>query len=243
MRRDGPRNARFHPGQAVVGGHGYLHEVVSGARALLLGVIQGLKFVGRKAQFWWLLAVLDTPMIADYLAGAAAPWPRREALPLPLAALVQWERWICSGSAPEHEVLIIGSLLLMVWAGFRFADTQRTCPSSLLPDRHVLKENAGEPRCPDLASHLVPLPMVLLDDVQAGVGAMCTSMRFDSQMVDLGGQNLVTDYLVPQMVSYDKCPAMVATPMRFSTAPTSLRRVPQAPKMQDARKSTQQAPQ
>ena len=83
-------------------------------RALLLEVIQGLlKFVGRKAQFGPLLAVPDTPSI---LAGAAAPRPRREALPVHLAALAQWERWICSGSAPEHEVLIIGRLLLMAWA-------------------------------------------------------------------------------------------------------------------------------
>ena len=106
-------------------------------RALLLEVIQGLlKFVGRKAQFGPLLAVPDTPSI---LAGAAAPRPRRGALPVHLAALAQWERWICSGSAPEHEVLIIGRLLLMAWAGFRFADAQRTCPASLLPDRHVLR--------------------------------------------------------------------------------------------------------
>ena len=104
-------------------------------------------------------------------------------------------------------------------------------------------ESAGEPVSPELASHLVPLPLVFLDDVQAGVGAMCTSMRFDSQMVDLGGQNLVVDYLVPQVVYYDKRPAMVATPMRFSTATTFLRRVPQAPQMQNARMTPEQAPQ
>ena len=102
-------------------------------------------------------------------------------------------------------------------------------------------ESAGEPMSPEQASHLVPLPLVFLDDVQAGVGAMCTSMRFDSQMADLGGQNLVVDYLVPQMVYYDKRPVMVATPMRFSTAPTSLRRVPQAPQTQNARMTPEQA--
>ena len=58
---------------------------------------------------------------------------------MPLATLVQWERWICSGSAPEHEVLFIGGILLMAWAGLRFADAQRTCPASLLPDRRVLR--------------------------------------------------------------------------------------------------------
>ena len=40
-------------------------------------------------------------------------------------------------------------------------------------------ENAGELRFPDLASHLVPLLMVFLDDLHPRVGAMCISMRFE----------------------------------------------------------------
>ena len=106
---------------------------------LVAAAIQSLKFVSRKAQVQRLIAILDTPVIAGYLAGGAITRPRREALPLPLAVLVQWERWICSGSAPEREILFIGSILLMAWAGLRFADAQRTCPISLIPDRHVLR--------------------------------------------------------------------------------------------------------
>ena len=100
------------------------------------GAIQSLKFV-RKAQVEPLLAILDTPLIAGYLAGAAIPRPRREALPLPLAVLVQWERWICSGSAPEHEILLIGSTLLMGMgrlprrraAHMSLVASRQTCPS------------------------------------------------------------------------------------------------------------------
>ena len=136
--------------------------------------------------------------IAGYLAGAPIPRPRREALPLPLAVLAQWERWICSGSAPEHEILFIGSILLTVWAGLRFADAQPTCPSSLLPDRHVLrgecwrtKENWPAMWCPCLwffwtTSMLGLEPFVL----------QCASQL---ALLDggSGGQNLVIDYLVP----------------------------------------------
>ena len=104
----------IHPGkstQADMADH--LHAVVTGARqdrsrvrtSTLSGAIQSVTFVSRKAQVEPLLAILDTPLIGRYLAGDAAPRPRREALPLPLAALVQWERWICSESAPEHEIL------------------------------------------------------------------------------------------------------------------------------------------
>ena len=87
------------------------------------------------------------------------------------------------------------------------------------------------------------LPLVFLDDLHAGVGAMCTSVDFDSQMVDLGGQNLVIDYLVPHMVYYEKRPVVVANPMRFSTSTTCLRRALQAPQMQNARTTPEQAQQ
>ena len=223
-----------------------LHEVVTGARqdrsrartSTISGAIQSVTFVSRKAQVEPLLAILDTPLVARHLAGAAASWPRREAFP-------------CSALPGEVDLQRIGArtrnpfqlVAFCSWCEQASASQTRSArvPRPLLPDRHVLKENAGEPRCPDLVSHLVPLPMVLLDDVQAGVGAMCTSMRFDSQMVDLGGQNLVVDYLVPQTVYHDKRPAMVATPMRFSTATTFFRRVPQAPQLQNARMTPDQA--
>ena len=105
-------------------------------------------------------------------------------------------------------------------------------------------ESAGEPKSPDLDSHLVLLPLVFLDDVQAGGGDTCTSMRFanwHSQMVDLGGQNLVSDNFVPQIVYHRKCPVAVANPVRFSTATTFLRRALQAPQMQNARVTSEQA--
>ena len=103
----------IHPGQlALADMADYVNEVVSGARqdrsreetSSVSGVIQSLKFVGRKAQVDSLMTVLNPPLVTGYLMGAAVPRPRREALPLPLAALVQLERWICSGSAPDHQI-------------------------------------------------------------------------------------------------------------------------------------------
>ena len=154
-----------------------MHEVITGARqdrsrvrtSSVAGAIQSLNFV-RKAQVEPLVAILDTPLIAGYLAGAAIPRPRREALPLLLALLVQWERWICSG-APEHEIHFIGSILLMAWAGHH-ADAQSTCPSSLLPDRHVLRGECWRTKVSRSGSHLVLLPWFFLDDLH-GVGATC----------------------------------------------------------------------
>ena len=77
----------IHPGQPTQADmDDYLHEVISQNRSrvrtsTLSGAIQSVTFVSRKAQVEPLLAILDTPLVARYLAGAAAPLPRREAFP------------------------------------------------------------------------------------------------------------------------------------------------------------------
>ena len=95
------------------------------------------------------------------------------------AAPEQWKRWICSRSAPEHEIHLLGCILLMVWAGLRFADAQRTCPSSLLRDRHVLRGEHWRTKVSGSGQSFGALAFLVFQDVlHAGVGTMCVSMRF-----------------------------------------------------------------
>ena len=54
------------------------------------------------------------------------PYDRREALPLPLFTLVQWERRVLSSASSTQEVVILGGLLLLAWSGLRFSDLQRS---------------------------------------------------------------------------------------------------------------------
>ena len=96
----------------------------------------------------------------------------------------------------------------------------------------------------ELASHVVPLPLVLLDDLHAGVGAICTTMRFAIGTPGWWNQEARTwssTILSPHVIYYEKRPVAVATPMRFSSATTFLWRALQAPQMQDARMSPEQA--
>ena len=58
---------------------------------------------------------------------------RREAPPpLPLWVLFQWERRILQSAPTRYEVLMLGSFLLITWAGLRFADAQRMNVDSLV---------------------------------------------------------------------------------------------------------------
>ena len=54
------------------------------------------------------------------------PYDRKEALPLPLFTLIQWERRILSSASSLQEVVILGGLLLLAWSGLRFSDLQRS---------------------------------------------------------------------------------------------------------------------
>ena len=54
------------------------------------------------------------------------PYDRKEALPLPMFTLIQWERRILSSASSLQEVVILGGLLLLAWSGLRFSDLQRS---------------------------------------------------------------------------------------------------------------------
>ena len=64
---------------------------------------------------------------------------RREALPYSLLVIIQWERRLLQSSATQQEILGLGSFLLMLWSGMRFADLQRTYLSSLAYDMSSLR--------------------------------------------------------------------------------------------------------
>ena len=50
---------------------------------------------------------------------------RREALPLPLLVLTQWERRILQSGCQVSEILTLGTFLFMAFSGMRFGDIQR----------------------------------------------------------------------------------------------------------------------
>ena len=52
-------------------------------------------------------------------------------LPLPLAVVVEWERYICSPHCPQDLRLFLGGLLLALHGGLRFGDLQRIRLNSL----------------------------------------------------------------------------------------------------------------
>lgn len=60
------------------------------------------------------------------------PQTRREALPIPLHIIIQWERRLHQAGCTSTERLVLGGFILMIWSGLRFAGLQRITHKSLM---------------------------------------------------------------------------------------------------------------
>ena len=91
-----------------------------------------------KALRWWHkiagvshLMICFSPLVDSFLKTKLSK-DRREAPPLPLWVIFQWERRILQGASTTYEVMMLGAFLLITWAGLRFADAQRLNIGSLV---------------------------------------------------------------------------------------------------------------
>ena len=91
-----------------------------------------------KALRWWHkvagvqnLQVCFSPLVDSFLKTKLSK-DKREAPPLPLWVLFQWERRILQSASTKYEIMMLGAFLLITWAGLRFADAQRMNVDSLV---------------------------------------------------------------------------------------------------------------
>ena len=91
-----------------------------------------------KALRWWHkiagvshLRICFSPLVDSFLKTKLSK-DKREAPPLPLWLVFQWERRILQGASTTYEVMMLGSFLLITWSGLRFADAQRLNVDSLV---------------------------------------------------------------------------------------------------------------
>ena len=227
---------RGHPTQADM--VDYVHEIITGAHQDTPSCSSHPELKVRQPQVEPLLATLDTPLIAGYLAGPAIPRPRREALPLPLAVGSD----ICARTRnPFHW-----------WHSFHNMGRpplrrQRSAhvPLHCFQTDMSYGESAGKPKSTDLPAIWCSC-LWFFWTTSVGVGVTCTSVPSaigTPRWWDFGGQNLVIDYLIPHMVYYDKRPVADPIPMHFSTGnDVSLRRALQAPQLRNARMTPRPSP-
>eukprot|EP00435_Cladocopium_sp_Y103_P021603 s1980_g5.t1 len=78
-----------------------------------------------------LSTLLASEIMSSFLKGSGDVGQRKEALPLPFAVLVAWERAITQDLVSNWTKLLLGGFLLAIWASLRFGDLQRCDVDSL----------------------------------------------------------------------------------------------------------------
>ena len=84
------------------------------------------------------LGVFRNPLVDSFL-NTKRPSDQQETAPLPLWAVVQFERRLLQKSATQNEVLFLGSCLIAIWGGLRYADAQRLPLSSIVLDKDNIR--------------------------------------------------------------------------------------------------------
>ena len=92
-------------------------------------ILKALAWLSRNADVSALQPLLQASLVRAFLTQPTAD--RKEALPLPLAVVVEWEKYICSPHCPQDLRLFLGGLLLALHGGLRFGDLQRIRLNSL----------------------------------------------------------------------------------------------------------------
>ncbi|CAE7656370.1 unnamed protein product [Symbiodinium sp. CCMP2592] len=109
-------------------------------------MIKALSWLAKTAGLAQLAAVLSDRLIRSFTAQTDTD--RREALPLPLAVVIAWERRICQPECPIELCLLLGGFLLALHGGLRFGDLQRISLKSLSltgHSRHTKTTKRGQP--------------------------------------------------------------------------------------------------
>ena len=92
-------------------------------------ILKALSWLSRIAEVPALQPIMQASLIRAFLTQPTTD--RKEALPLPMAVVVAWEKYICSPHCPQDLRLFLGGLLLALHGGLRFGDLQRIRLNSL----------------------------------------------------------------------------------------------------------------
>ena len=94
--------------------------------------------MARYAGFPALKTALDAPIIRAYAIPSELSI-RKEAAPLPLSFIVYLETNIVKEIGTAADWLLMGALLVLVWASLRWSDALGVSPGALVEDEEVIR--------------------------------------------------------------------------------------------------------
>ena len=103
-----------------------------------ISAIKAVRWMTKVTDISCLKDIVYGSMISSYLR-SKIPRERREAVPLALFIVLQWERRILQTGCPVRDVILLGGFLACLYASLRFSDLQRVKCSSIVFDYRTLR--------------------------------------------------------------------------------------------------------
>ena len=101
---------------------------VKAVRLQPMHILRGLRWLVKTALMDDVATLLNNALIAR---GSTQPRDRKEAVPVPLWVLINWELHVIHPDTPDWTRLLLGGFLLACWGSLRYADLQRIQVTSL----------------------------------------------------------------------------------------------------------------
>eukprot|EP00435_Cladocopium_sp_Y103_P007353 s5139_g2.t1 len=137
---------------------------------------------------------------------------RREALPLQLLTLLQWERRLLQSSCSLKESVLLGFFLILVWSGMRFSDMQRLKLETLTLDEKSLR---GISFCTKTSHRGCPFGVVISGFLSHGTFTWVHRFLRALDSIHQHSNLSEIDYLIPSMDAYE---SGVVTPISYGEA-------------------------
>ena len=103
-----------------------------------ISTIKALRWMTKTAGITALESVAYGTVISSFLK-SKIPRERKEAFPLSLFVVLQWERRILQSNCPTRDVILLGGFLACIFAGLRFSDLQRVSWKSIVFDYKTVR--------------------------------------------------------------------------------------------------------
>ena len=180
-------------------------------------VIKALRWLVKAADVGC-LQVIHSNIIGSFL-NQKIPRDRKQAPPLPLWTLVQWERRILMAQCTVTETILLGTFLVMAWGSLRFSDAQRMDLQKIIYQDATMRGIIWRSK-----TAVSGMPLAIAAEGFLSKGSHNWVWKFLTVMDDILTQSGLreVDFLLPMLD--DQGPIYPLVPMDYATALFYLRK-------------------
>ena len=197
-------------------------------------LVSGLRFFCARAGLPAFSQIMSSPATHASSQNVSQGTERREAAPLPLAAVVAFESRVCDPDCPLPERLLLGGFLACIWASLRFGDAQRCAPGLVTVESGVVRGLCWRTKTSQSGQPWGCLAGGVSGEAPSGWASVWAQDL--EAFVEGAPAGALPDFLVPEVFTPGRGPQRpIYRPMAYSRALSALRACLQQPWMGEGR--------